>query len=236
MAAAMRTPHKPWHPQELALLREIYPYLHTADVAALMQCTVSRVNNAAHSAGLRKSAEYLDSDTSMRIQRGKQNAAMIATRFKPGHRSWNTGMRGWAAPGTEATRFKPGILQGNAAKRWVPIGTLRLNGDGYLDRKITDLHRGPRDWEAVHRLVWVAAHGPVPEGHVITFLPDKKTTVLEQITPDVLECISRGELARRNHPRNKSPELARLVQLKGAITRQVNRITREAEQAREQRA
>ncbi len=41
---------------------------------------------------------------------------------------------------------------------------------------------------------------------------------------------SRAEIARRNHPMNKSLELARLVQLKGAITRQVNRIAREAAQ------
>lgn len=232
----MRTRHTPWQPSELTLLHEIYPHLHTADVAALLQCTVSRINNAAYKAGLRKSADYLASDTSMRIQRGKQHPNMIAHRFKPGHRTWNTGMRGWSAPGTEATRFKPGMLQGNAAKRWVPVGTLRVNGDGYLDRKITDQHRGPRDWEAVHRLVWTAANGPVPPGHVVTFLPGKKTTVLELITLDILECINRAELARRNHPRNKSPELAKLVQLKGAITRQVNRITREAAQAKEQRA
>jgi hypothetical protein len=50
------------------------------------------------------------------------------------------------------------------------------------------------------------------------------------ITADKLECISRAQHAHRNHPRNKSPELAKLAQLKGAITRQVNRINREHEE------
>ena len=48
------------------------------------------------------------------------------------------------------------------------------------------------------------------------------------ITVDKVECITRAQNAQRNHPRNKSPELAKLCQLKGAITRQVNRITQEA--------
>ncbi|WP_427310514.1 HNH endonuclease [Cupriavidus sp. H39] len=62
--------------------------------------------------------------------------------------------------------------------------------------------------------------------HVIVFRDaNRKNIVLEN-----LELISRAELARRNHPKNKSPELFRLIQLKGAIARQVNRIAREAKE------
>jgi hypothetical protein len=87
-----------------------------------------------------------------------------------------------------------------------------------------------RRWTPVARLVWKEANGPIPEGHIVVFKPGQRTAQLELITVDRLECIDRAEHARRNHPRSKSPELARLVQLKGAITRQVNRIAREAEQ------
>lgn len=65
----------------------------------------------------------------------------------------------------------------------------------------------------------------------MVFKPGMKTAVLEEITLDRVECISLAENARRNHPRNKHPEYARLVQLRGAITRQVNRINREAQEA-----
>jgi hypothetical protein len=72
---------------------------------------------------------------------------------------------------------------------------------------------------------------PDPAGHIVCFQAGaRKTTVLEEVTADRLECITRAENARRNHPRNRSPELAKLVQLKGAITRQVNRIAREAQE------
>ena len=57
-----------------------------------------------------------------------------------------------------------------------------------------------------------------------------KTAVEAEVTADRLECITRAENAHRNHPRNRDPELGRLVQLKGAITRQVNRIAREAQE------
>lgn len=82
----------------------------------------------------------------------------------------------------------------------------------------------------MHRLVWEAANGPVPAGHIVVFKPGMRTVVLEEITLDRVELITRAENARRNHPRSRDPELGRLVQLKGAITRQVNRIAREAQE------
>lgn len=120
-------------------------------------------------------------------------------------------------------------MTGAAQHNYVPIGTLRVSKDGYLERKMNDDPNiyPARRWVAVHRLVWEASHGPIPDGHIVVFKPGMKTSVLEDVTHDRLECITRAEHARRNHPRSKSPELAKLVQLKGAITRQVNRISRE---------
>jgi len=48
--------------------------------------------------------------------------------------------------------------------------------------------------------------------------------VLEEITLDKLELLTRAQNAARNSPYTRSPELGRLYQLKGQITRQVNRI------------
>ena len=72
--------------------------------------------------------------------------------------------------------------------------------------------------------MWEQANGPTPPGHIIVFKPGSRTADPEQITLDRLECISRAENARRNHPRNVSPEFAKLAQLKGAINRQLNRM------------
>jgi hypothetical protein len=223
-------PRSYWTRGELALLRSMYPQAHGEDVAAWLGRSIGQVYAAAKAACIKKSDEYLSSVSSGRIQRGKQNAAMIATRFQPGQEPWNKGTHYMAGGRSAETRFKKGSMSGAAQHKYVPIGTHRLSKDGYLERKLTDDPKlyPARRWVPVARIVWEAEHGPIPAGHMVIFKPGQRTAVLEQITADRLECISRAENARRNHPRSRSPELARLVQLKGAITRQVNRITREA--------
>lgn len=158
---------------------------------------------------------------------------MVATQFKASHVPWNKGTKGVSGqhPNTKVTQFKKGSMSGAAQHNYVPIGSYRLSKDGYLEQKTNDDHPVPaRRWVGVHRLVWEAAHGPIPCGHVVCFLPGRRSPELEKITLDALELVSRAELARRNHPRSRNPELAKLVQLKGAITRQVNRIAREAKE------
>lgn len=208
----------------------MYPHVHSDDVAAFLGKRTSQVLAMASAAGVHKTQAYLESVSAGRIQRGRTDPRMLATQFKAGLTPWNKGTHYVAGGRCAETQFKKGNRNGHAATHWKPLGSLRINADGYLDRKMTDTGRGPRDWVAVHRLVWQEQVGPIPPGHVVVFKGGRRTTELKEITRDRLECITRAELARRNHPRNKSPELARLVQLKGAITRQVNRIAREASQ------
>jgi hypothetical protein len=222
-----------WRADEIALLASMYPECHTEDVAAWVGRDAKACYAKAKDLGLRKSAEYFASETACRIQRGRKDPRMVATQFQPGLTPWNKGVKG--ATGTHEncrrTQFKAG-RPAHEARNYVPIGSHRICADGYLERKLTDDPAivPARRWVAVHRLVWEAAHGAVPPGHIVAFRPGMKTTVLEDVTPERLECITRAENARRNHPASRSPELARLVQLKGAITRQVNRIAREAQE------
>ena len=78
--------------------------------------------------------------------------------------------------------------------------------------------------------MWERAHGAIPAGHAVVFRPGRFTTNPDAITEDGLELVTRAELMRRNTIHNYPPELARLVQLKGAITRQVNRIAGKAQE------
>ncbi len=216
-----------WTHAELQLLRELYPDMHTDDVAALLQVQMRQVYGAASRLGLHKTPEYKASVTSGRIQRAQNDPRMRVTQFRPGSQPWNKGQRFEAGGRSALTRFKPG----HKGSRTQPIGSYRLDAQGLLQRKVADTP-GPNHlrWRGVHELIWIEAHGPVPAGHVVCFRPGQRTNRLEEITLERVECLSRAQIARRNHPANKSPELARLVQLKGAITRQVNRIAREAAQ------
>jgi hypothetical protein len=227
-------PRRFWTDAEIERMKSEYPDRPIADLAVEFGCTESRVYAKAAELGLHKSAAFMESDRSGRIQRGRSDPRMVATQFKAGHVTWNTGTKGITGthPNCRRTQFKKGEMSGAAQHNYVPIGSLRLSKDGYLERKVTDDPNlvPARRWVGVHRLVWEAANGPVPRGHVVCFLPGRRSAELEKITLDAVELVSRAELARRNHPRSRDPELAKLVQLKGAITRQVNRIAREAQE------
>lgn len=219
-----------WNDVEIAVMHLFYSDSRTDDIARALGRNIGTVYNKALAMGLTKTAEYLASPDAHRLD-GLKGAK---TRFKKGAASWNKGTKGICGyhPNTVRAHFKKGDRLGAAQHNYVPIGTERVSKDGYLERKVTDdPNIAPaRRWVGVHRLVWEQANGLIPAGHAVTFKPGRKTSDANLITHDVLELISRAELARRNHPRNKSPELAKLVQLKGAITRQVNRIAREAKE------
>lgn len=224
-----------WSPRDERWLRELYPDQTAAFCAQVLGRSVGQVYQKANAMGLAKSPAFWASDLSGRVRRGHEDPRMVASRFQPGVAPWNKGKPGSAGlhPNSRATQFRPG-RRPEEARNYLPIGSLRITKDG-LERKLTDdpALAPARRWTPVHRLVWEAAHGPVPRGHIVVFRPGAKTTVLADVTLDRLECISRAEHARRNHPRSKSPELAELVQLRGQITRQVNRINREAEPAQQ---
>lgn len=224
-------PRHLWTDLDLQILRVGYPDLPTKQIARDLGISVDMVFRKATQLGLKKSEAYLASDMSGRILRGKQDPRMIASRFKKGTEPWNKGINYVAGGRSSETRFKAGRSP-EEARNYLPIGSLRVTKDGYLERKFTDDQSlmPTRRWVAVHRIVWEKAHGPIPKGHMVVFKPGVRTIVEAEITADRLECISRAENARRNVPTVKNPEVARLIQLKGAITRQVNRINREAKE------
>lgn len=221
-----------WSSEHIELLRTLYPDCSAAVVAAAIGCGISAVYNKAFSLGLKKSEAFYASDRAGRVQRGKQLPSMVATQFKTGLVPWNTGIKGVTGthPNSVQTQFKPG-RNPEEARNYQPIGSLRVTKDGYLEKKLNDRRDIPpsRRWVALHRLVWEAANGPIPPGHIARFKSGQKTAMPDEITLDRIECISLAENLRRNSWQRKSPELARLVQLKGAITRQVNRISKESQ-------
>lgn len=225
----MSASRRPWGAVDIELLRRHYRDSLTADIARVLGRNERSVYAKAAAMGLKKSPAFLASDAAGRIQRGRTAPRLAATQFKPGAVPWNKGVSYTAGGRSAETRFKPG-RKPQEARNYRPIGSLRVTRNGILEQKMTDDTSvyPVRRWTPVARLVWEREHGPIPPGHIVVFRPGQSTVVKAEITPDRLECISRAENARRNHPRNRSPELAHLVQLKGAITRQVNRIAREA--------
>lgn len=219
-----------WRPEQLFMLRWLYPDFKADEVAQCIGRSVGSVHRKAVLLEIGKSEAFKASFASDRIQAVNTDPRMLATRFEPGHKTWNEGVKGSTGlhENCRKTQFKPGQKPHTTA----PVGAYRINvtkGIPRLEQKTND-KPGPNHvrWIPVTRLVWEQHNGPIPPKHIVVFADSKQaTTVLEEITVDKLICISRKENARRNSLYSKDHELGRLAQLKGAITRQINRITRE---------
>jgi len=200
-----RNDGKPWSPQDDDDLRRLYPH---HDIQALMRI-FGRAEKAiaarAHRLELVKAEGYEPP------RRGC---------FEPGLVPWNKGQP-FNPPGSEKGRFKPG----QRPHTWVPVGHERISRDGVLERKVTDAGPAKDHFQSVHSIIWEELHGPVPEGHLVRFKDGDK----RNFAPDNLELVSRAENMQRNSYHRYGPEIAQLYQLKGAITRKINRRSRDIE-------
>lgn len=204
----------PWTQQQINKLTEMYANHHTAVVAKAVGRTVESCYSKAQSLGLKKSDAFYQSDASCRLK-GNVGAG---TRFRPGHTSWNKGMKGLDIGGKQ-TRFKPGTLNGRALDQVKPIGFERLSKEGYLQRKVNNDLPFNRRWKFVHVILWEEANGPVPAGHMLAFINGDRT----DIRLDNLQLITRREMMQRNSYHQYGKQIATLVQLKGAVTLQINK-------------
>jgi hypothetical protein len=216
-----RGPRQLWSEEDIAWLVALWPDVKSALVAEALGRRLTQCYGMAGKLGLKKSAEYLTGPDACRLRR--EDSPGIAYRFKPGIVPWNTGMKGWTAGGRSAeTRFKKCQKPAN----WLPIGSHRLM-DGYLQRKMTDTGYPPRDWVGVHILLWQEHHGPVPAGHKLRFRNGDKT----DIRIENIELITDAENMRRNsYHTNYPPELCRVIQLRGALVRKINKRSKKHEQ------
>ena len=218
-----------WTPGQDAILRDRYPTTANRILADELAVHPAAVDRRARQLGLRKSPEWLRVH---RFRPGRRRSP--ATEFKPGQTSWNKGrkMRPETYAKCSATMFRPGQMSGQAQSNYKPIGSLRVTGDGILERKVTDdptLYPARR-WVSVARLVWEAEHGPIPDGHLVVFKPGCHTTCEQEITLDRLELITRAENMQRNTIHNLPPELVDVIRVKARLQRQINKRERHAEQ------
>lgn len=214
---------RPWTPEDCAEMARRYPHEITSAIAASLQRTERAVYLQANLMGLKKTREFRMLRVPALIEASKK------TRFSAGNKSWNTGLKGVTGhvtghhPNSRATQFT--TRHPAESFNWRPIGSLRVNTDGYLERKITDdaTLKPSNRWEPEHRLVWMAAHGDIPPGHVVVFRSGMATTDPDRITVDCVELITRVELMQRNTRHNLPPEINELYVIQGAITRAINK-------------
>lgn len=112
------------------------------------------------------------------------------TRIQAGNIPPNKGKKGHCMPGSVRTQFKPGMRP----KNWLPVGSERINSDGFTQVKLTDTGYPPRDWVMKSTIEWEKANGPMPTGHILRFIDGDRANC----HPDNLLLVSRQENAVMN--------------------------------------
>ena len=144
---------------------------------------------------------------------------MKSIRFQKGHVPHNKGKQFPPTGRRKETQFK----KGHVPHCWKPIGTERIAKDGYIERKVSDT-RTRKDWVPVQNIVWMQANGEIPKGHIVVFKNRNKT----DFRLENLELISRQENMRRNSIHTKYPlEIRQVVQLRGALNRQIRKLEKQ---------
>ncbi|NRG44213.1 HNH endonuclease [Bacillus sp. CRN 9] len=131
--------------------------------------------------------------TPRQIQMYKKNHGLksnISTTFKQGSIPANKGTKGLYNVGGNRTSFKPG----QKASNYKPLGSERIDRDGYVLIKVQDDGPWHKRWRLKHVVVWEKVNGPVPKGHCLIFLDRNK----QNISLENLQLIKRSQLARLN--------------------------------------
>ena len=87
--------------------------------------------------------------------------------FEKGIIPWNKGTKGVCK--ANKTTFK----KGNKSWNYKPVGSERINSEGYTDVKIAD----PNKWKLKHHILWEKEVGPIPEGYVLVFADRNKQNI-----------------------------------------------------------
>lgn len=115
-------------------------------------------------------------------------------------------------------------LKSGVAGRYMPIGSLVFRPGEWYYEKVAEGPDTNANWRSKHVLVWEAAHGPVPKGHMVIFLNgDRRDYGLENLALCPWDV---GIEVNRRGLRFTDPEATRAGLLIAEICQKVRRLER----------
>lgn len=204
-----------WTAEEEDLLIRLYPNTQASEIAQMINRGVGAVYTRARQMGLRISKERRSAMG--RILSGHPNSQ--ATRYLEGHTPLNKGKKVSAQiyEKMRATMFKKGHIPEN----WKPVGSERVNRDGYIEVKVEE----PNKWRLKHRIVWEQLNGPIPKGYNVQFRNGNR----QDLSIENLYIINRADQIRvENSIHVRFPEdLRRIVRMKARVKMAIKRKLKE---------
>ncbi len=185
---------KVWTPGKVKLLKNLYPNKFNYEIAKTLNVSLRAVKSQAYKLKLTKTNEF------MQLHGG---------RFNKGHTPVNKGkkMSQEIREKVKHTFFKKGHTPANHK----PLGSERINVDGYIEIKIAE----PNIWDLKHRVVWREINGEIHQGYNIQF-KDKNR---QNCDIDNLYIIHRKLQIRKNSILNYPPELRKTFRYLGKLNR-----------------
>lgn len=196
---AKNAPQRSWTEADDATLRSLYKEISARELGEILGRSRAAIKNRAQT---------------LKITKPGENNGF----FRAGMTPWNKGSHYVAGGRSAETRFKKGARPPNVHE----VGHIRENSDGYLDIKVAP---GKRQWVQLHRYNWKQHYGAFPHKDMAVAFKDGNK---HNCDISNLELITRAELMRRNTCHNHGPEIAQVIQLRGALARKINNLKKEA--------
>lgn len=199
---------------DIAYIKEHFAEMSSYEIADVLGMSKTSVRNVAYRHGLRKSREWIAERARMRT--ADHNHPSRAYRFEKGHVPHTKGRKAeeWMSPEalarSTATRFK----KGQKPQTWRPIGSERINVDGYIEVKVEE----GKPWRHKHRVMWEEANGAVPDGYMVSFIDgNKQNCVLSN-----LKLVARADAMRQNSVVNYPDDVREIIHMRAVLKRHIN--------------
>ena len=127
--------------------------------------------------------EFTENQVARALNRYKIRTG-VQTKFKKGSIPWNKGLKGYTS--RNSTSFE----KGNIPPQYRPVGSERINKEGYIEIKVAD----PGKWRLKHRVIWEKHNGEIPKNHTVIFADRDKSN----LDIDNLLLVSRSQLLMMN--------------------------------------
>lgn len=198
---------KTWTEEHIRILTKLYPN-HTSEyISRKVGHSPKSCVSKAYALGLRKDKDWMRSRA-------------MKTAFKKGNvpaskgKKWDEYLSKEKQERSRQTTFKKGHRPHNTK----PVGYESKNSDGYWVVKVAE----PNVFKMKHRVLWEQHNGPIPEGTFITFIDGNP----DNVTIENLTAVTKSEHFHKRCCLHTilPPELRKLVLLKGALKRQINKI------------
>ena len=199
---------------DIAYVKEHYATMSAQEIAEARDMSKTTVSCIAQDLGLRKSREWIAERA--RLRSSHPNHGGRVSRFKPGNVPVGKGKKieEWMTPEGIANSSKTRFRKGNKPANYRPVGSERLNVDGYIEVKVGEGQR----WRHKQLVVWERMNGKVPEGYIVSFKDGNR----QNCELDNLYLTTRAEQLRKNGVHSYPDDVREIIHMRGVLKRHIN--------------